>query len=536
MIKMQKKQEIIHAYRGGASQRAIAREYKVSRRTIRKFLAEYSAACQSCNEDALEEFFTNPPRYDSSNRSPRVVTQEVESVIRECMQSNRRKKSLGIKRKQCMLKRDIWKYLQDLGYTIAYSTVCHYINKLERSPAEREKEAYIRQDYNAGEVCEFDWGETQLTINGKEERFYLAVFTLAFSNGRWAYLFHHQDTLAFMESHRNFFRDVHGVPYLMVYDNMRVAVKAFTENGKEPTDALLRMKAFYHFEHRFCNARSGNEKGHVERSVELVRRKAFCIKDNFGSYDEAQSWLAKTCENLNKDCKVQTDDGLWHDMKEMDLNALQDKVGDMGCFERLEREVDKWSTITFDSCHYSVPDNLVGQHVVVKQYSEHITVFSGNDKVARHERSYVKGQWILDISHYLNTLSRKPGAIRDSTALRRADARLRDLFDKHFSSNPKSFIDLLVFARDNSVSHQDIIDAYNSMYEKGFRKISVEQIKAILNHENIPDDVYIMTTSGGEHAQQIEERSTETLNQITRLINPLKSEPYATTNKRTANH
>ena len=29
-----------------------------------------------------------------------------------------------------------------------------------------------------------------------------------------------QDTLAFMESHRNFFRQVHDAPYVMVYDNM----------------------------------------------------------------------------------------------------------------------------------------------------------------------------------------------------------------------------------------------------------------------------------------------------------------------------
>ena len=52
----------------------------------------------------------------------------------------------------------------------------------------------------------------------------MAVFALCHSEGRWAYLFRHQDNLAFMESHRNFFHDVHGVPRTMVYDNMKVAV------------------------------------------------------------------------------------------------------------------------------------------------------------------------------------------------------------------------------------------------------------------------------------------------------------------------
>lgn len=43
-----------------------------------------------------------------------------------------------------------------------------------------------------------------------------------------------------------------------------------------------------------------------------------------------------------------------------------------------------------------------------------------------------------------------------------------------------------------------------------------------------------MTTHGGEHAQQIEQQSDETLNQITRLIKPLNSESYATPIKRAA--
>ena len=67
--------------------------------------------------------------------------------------------------------------------------------------------------------------------------FYLAVFTFGHSNGRYAYLFRHQNTLAFMESHRNFFRDIHGVPAMMVYDNMRVAVKSFVGGDKKPTEA-----------------------------------------------------------------------------------------------------------------------------------------------------------------------------------------------------------------------------------------------------------------------------------------------------------
>ena len=44
------------------------------------------------------------------------------------------------------------------------------------------------------------------------------------------------------EAHRNFFRDIHGVPAMMVYDNMRVAVKSFVGGDKKPTEALMKMR------------------------------------------------------------------------------------------------------------------------------------------------------------------------------------------------------------------------------------------------------------------------------------------------------
>lgn len=64
------------------------------------------------------------------------------------------------------------------------------------------------------------------------------MFTTCHGNLRRAWLFSRQDTLAFMESHRNFFRQIQGVPHTMVYDNMRVAVKEFVgANEKTPTEA-----------------------------------------------------------------------------------------------------------------------------------------------------------------------------------------------------------------------------------------------------------------------------------------------------------
>lgn len=166
---------------------------------------------------------------------------------------------------------------------------------------------------------------------------------------------------------------------------------------------------------------------------------------------------------------------------------------------------------------------------MIKLYSEHIIIFDGQNKMARHERSYAKGQWILDINHYLKTFSRKPGAVKNSTALRRVDSRLRELFDKHFVKEARSFIELLVFAQENGHSHQDIMVAYETLLSRGLRKVYVAQIIAILSHVEEGDNLYTITTTGVAQAQQIEENATDTLDSLTHIMNHPNSISYANT-------
>ncbi len=164
---------------------------------------------------------------------------------------------MGLK-KQCMRDKDIYELLLEKGFQISYPCVCKYIASFAKHKEEaKSKGAFVRGYYPPGESCEFTGREVKLNLDGKLQRLYIAVFTLSHSNGRYAWLFRHQNTLAFMESHRNFFRQVKGVPAMMVYDNMRVAIREFAGVEKKSTDALLRMSNFYRFHYRFCNIRAG---------------------------------------------------------------------------------------------------------------------------------------------------------------------------------------------------------------------------------------------------------------------------------------
>ena len=373
---MYTKQEIIiSSFRDGKSQRQIARDLQISRKTIRKYLQEHEKALQSavCKETAQSCNLSSEPVYKMATPRLRLkLTREVETVIDELLEDNERKRGQGL-RKQMLKKKDILEELHRRGFDIGYTTVCNHIARRENRVV--TKEAFIRQVYQAGETCEFDWGEIKLCIAGKRRSLQLAVFTSAFSNYRYAFIYERQDTLAFMESHVRFFKTIGGVYHEMVYDNMRVAVARFVgPHEKEPTRSLLQLRGHYQFRHRFCNIYRGNEKGHVERSVEYVRRKAFAPKDAFTGTLEAQQWLDATLGRLNAGKQQGTGksaDELFS--QEKDLLGKHPAM-ELVCSEQVQLRVDKYATISYRTNRYSVPDHLVGEFVDVSVRSRAVQV------------------------------------------------------------------------------------------------------------------------------------------------------------------
>lgn len=63
------------------------------------------------------------------------------------------------------------------------------IRKMMKQNEKKQKEVFIRQESTAGCEIEFDWGEVNLFIDGKLRGFSMTVFTLAYSNDRFAQLY-----------------------------------------------------------------------------------------------------------------------------------------------------------------------------------------------------------------------------------------------------------------------------------------------------------------------------------------------------------
>lgn len=540
MIDVEKRSAIIIAHRReGKSIRQIARDMSLSRKTVRKYLREFASVFDNEEPDSeqMDDYLCQRPHYDASKRARRVFTDEIKSLIDTFMEKNRQNRQRGMT-KQLMLKADMWRRLVDKGHNIAYSTVCQYVRALERNADKYvDVKSYIRQEYEPGVRCEFDWGHLWLDIGSKNKKrkYHIAVFTMNHSNMRMAYLFSHEDSLALMEAHRNFFRYVGGAPQIMAYDNMRTVVKKFLGREREHTDVLQRMETHYCFRPHFCNSRSGWEKGKVEKSVETIRRRAFSFDTEFETLEDAQAHLCNVCERLNGEASNMSAQEKQQRVK-ADLAALRPlDHGDMGCFEQRSVSVGKYSVVTVCNSHYSVPDYLVGRRLAVKLYSERIVVLNGRDKVATHCRSYCPGSWNIDLMHYLTTFMRKPAALGRSVALTQVPSQVQSLFKKHFVDCERDFIHLLVFTRDNNLSYTDIISAADSLSARGLSRLSAEQIQAQMISSGastiapIADDATksMINTIVDRHQQSIIEQSAQsTLDSLSKMFEPSADVPF----------
>jgi len=427
--------------------KTIAKELGISKNTVKKYVSQFEENISHWGvlspkeyDNQITEMFKKG-KIDTKTRKSRVLSESHKNFIKKCLAENEKKKSQN-KRKQLMKVIDIYEELADNeNYKGKYGAVLNYVNKI----SDKKKETFIKRVFEAGECVEFDWGNVELVINGKVKNYKLAVFTACHSNYRWAKLYEKENTEAFIDSHISFHKNTQGVFKRYVYDNMRVAVAKFVgKYEKTPTENLIKMSSFYNFDFMFCNAYSGNEKGNVERSVEFIRRKSYSFNNEFNSFEDAQAHLNLKVYKLNTRLDL--------DKIHSDYSNLKNFKYHYSYSEDVTVHVTKYSTICIENSHYSVPDKFTGKIITIKKSIDFIHIYENDKRIYSHNRNKSHPNWIIDIEHYKDTFLKKPGALKDSLALKQVDPKIKFLYENYYSGSPKDFIDLITIIKENDIN------------------------------------------------------------------------------------
>ena len=126
-----------------------------------------------------------------------------------------------------------------------------------------------------------------------------------------------------------------------------------------------------------------------------------------------------------------------------DLKALRDLPAvPFDACEQYPGQVSSMALVRYRLVDYSAPAVHAYQDVMVKGYVDRVEIALGAEIIARHTRSYVRGDVVYEPLHYLSLLEKKPGALDQAAPLRGwkldpAFDELRHLLEARFGHRGK---------------------------------------------------------------------------------------------------
>lgn len=321
-------------------------------------------------------------------------------------------------RKQRHTAQRIWRRVRDeLSCEVAERTVRQYVQQRKRELGLEQRETFVPQSYDWGEEAQVDWYESWAEMDG--ERVKLEVFSMrSMASGAAFHRAYRRATQqAFLEAHELGFAYFGGVFRRLRYDNLSSAVKRILRGSRrEETARFVAFRSHWRFESEFCTPGKGHEKGGVEGEVGRYRRNHWVPLPRAQTLDELNEKLLQGCrqdEARTVTGRAQTvGEGMLIERERLLGLAAEGFAIEESSFPR----VDASGCVKVRTNFYSTPLRP-GTTAQAKIYADHVEVWHEGRRVARHERNYSRQQKVLDLEHYLDVLTHKPGALAGSTPL-----------------------------------------------------------------------------------------------------------------------
>jgi transposase len=268
-------------------------------------------------------------------------------------------------------------------------------------PAARA-EAYLRLETLPGEQGQVDWGNFGAFPIGQARRV-LSCFVLVLSWSRAVYArFALDQTLeSFLRGHVEAFAALGGVPRTLLYDNLKSVVLDRAGDHIRFHPRVLELAGHYHFAPQPCAPYRGNEKGKVERMIQYLRHSFFAAR-RFSSLADLNAQLARWIAEVAHQRPL-PGGGAPRLVGEA-LAAEQPRLLPLpehafACDLVRPAVSGKTPYLRFDGNDYSIPHALVRRPLTLAVSETLVRVLDGALEVARHARSYDRGQRLEDPAH-----------------------------------------------------------------------------------------------------------------------------------------
>jgi len=307
------------------------------------------------------------------------------------------------------------------GATVAESTVTHAVAKIRRELIGTPADVAVPQTHAPGAEAEVDFGEFQALIGGIMVKLFMFVLRLSHSGRAIHVAYANQAQESFLDGHNVAFERIGGIPSRMIrYDNLTPAViRVALGRERLENPRFIAMRSHYGFDSFFCipGIEGAHEKGGVEGEVGRFRRRWLTPVPEFESLAALNEFMAG-CDDKDQHRVISARPvtvGAAAAAETPELLALPADVFEAG--PTVSVKVNHKAEVCVRQCYYSVPVSYAGRRVSVRIGAALVEVFGDGKRIAAHVRAVHKYEHVLELDHYLEVLTRKPGAMAGATAL-----------------------------------------------------------------------------------------------------------------------
>jgi transposase len=369
----------------GRSQRQVAKEFGISRLTVRKYVGEAA------------------PRRKETGPRARPVWDTVQARV-EMLLAESAKWTGG---KQRLTATRLHELLLAEGKRVGVTVVKEAVAEWKR----QRREVFVPLTYRPGDLAEVDFFEVLVDVDGTRRKAWLFLMRLMYSGRDFAWIYERQDQVSFLDGHVRAFAHFEGVPARVAYDNLRAAVVGILVGGARTlTPRFAALASHYLLEACFCRPGEGHDKGGVESRGKAVRQQALVPIP-----------VGPTLAAINATVLAQMD---------ARLDTKRDATGQTIGVRFIEEqrqfrlaptpfapEATTFVTVTpralvrLEGAVYSVWTRWAGLDLVVRVGSSTVTIVGRDGTCVHHPRKRF-GERSIDYRHYLVELARKPQAVR----------------------------------------------------------------------------------------------------------------------------
>lgn len=262
-----------------------------------------------------------------------------------------------------------------------------------------QPEAFLRLKTLPGEQAQVDWGHFGKITHGRAEHALMAfVMVLSYSRRIFLRFFLGARMANFLRGHEAAFTAWDGLPKVLLYDNLKSAVLERRGEAIRFHPTLLEFAAHYRFEPRPVAVARGNEKGRVERAIRYIRDHFWAARP-WRDLDDLNAQAEAWCNGwaLDRPCPEDRSMSVRQAFEQERLLALPDNPYPTD--ERIEVRIGKTPYARFERNDYSVPHTHVRRTLTVSASPSEVRILDGGEVIARHRRSYDKGQQLEQPEH-----------------------------------------------------------------------------------------------------------------------------------------